>query len=205
MGCLKHEVALRSRVAGLARHCIPLSPALKSHTTSRPLVTAFYHLVGHQLCHHSTTSPYQSSLYYHLVSHESSVVLSFDNKSLSVVFVQSGYTEWPRPTACLIFIGHFLQLQKSPIISGSVAENDLHLRRHSVLVFDTLYNQLSFSFFYERSVFCGFPIMGISSADVFSGFPLTLVKPERARFFFFSFSVCQGACAKEPILCGDLL
>ena len=33
---------------------------------------------------------------------------------------------WCRFTGCLIFIGHFLQ--KSPIISGSFAKNDLQLK-----------------------------------------------------------------------------
>ena len=36
-------------------------------------------------------------------------------------------TGWPRPTGCLIFIGHFLQ--KSPVIRGSFAKIVLQLKK----------------------------------------------------------------------------
>jgi len=35
-------------------------------------------------------------------------------------------TEWRRPTGCLVVLGHFPQ--KSPVISGSLAKNDLQLK-----------------------------------------------------------------------------
>ena len=46
--------------------------------------------------------------------------------SLGNCTVWHSTTEWRRPIRCLISIGHFLQ--KSPIINGSFAENDLQLK-----------------------------------------------------------------------------
>jgi len=56
----------------------------------------------------------------------SSTVKKIRGKLAYSVAVTSG-TRWRRLIGCLIFMGHFLQ--KSPVISGSFAENDLQ-RRH---------------------------------------------------------------------------
>jgi len=60
-------------------------------------------------------APIQNTRLHHAVIHKNNCTI-----------VQLLITGWRRVIGCLIFIGHFPQ--KSPIISGSFAENDLHLR-----------------------------------------------------------------------------
>jgi len=66
---------------------------------------------------------------------------------------QLSYTGWRRRVGCLIFIGHLLQT--SPIISGSLAKNDLHLRhpiglRHPV-PYSSFYRRGPWSWFARRT------------------------------------------------------
>ena len=65
----------------------------------------------------------QARIYEYVITHVSRVdafVVIFTKGSRDAV-----NTGWPRPIGCLVFIGHFPQ--KSPVISGSLATNDLQL------------------------------------------------------------------------------
>ena len=54
------------------------------------------------------------------------ILISIPMKISSFISLGTCCSEWRRHTGCLINTGHFLQ--KSPIISGSFAKNDLQLK-----------------------------------------------------------------------------
>ena len=67
---------------------------------------------------------YRRSTVKYIMFRKLSSELTFVNMAVAVNSKMS--TGWRRVTGCLIFIGHFPQ--KSPIISGSCAENDQQLK-----------------------------------------------------------------------------